>query len=82
MGIYECNSDFNKYKIFYAVAEAKSFSKAAEILHISQPAISYAVKEIEDTLNTKLFIYHLNRVVNLVPYEVLLNIKGIFFYDY
>ena len=29
-----------------------------------------------------LFIYHLNRVVNLVPYEVLLNIKGIFEYEY
>ena len=62
MGIYESNSDFNKYKIFYAVAEAKSFSKAAEILHISQPAISYAVKEIEDTLNTKLFIRQRNGI--------------------
>ena len=56
MGIYDSNSDFNKYKIFYAVAEAKSFSKAADMLHISQPAISYAVREIEDTLRTKLFI--------------------------
>lgn len=56
MGIYNSNYDFNKYKTFYAVAEAKSFSKASEILHISQPAISYAIKELENTLNTKLFI--------------------------
>lgn len=62
MGIYDSNSDFNKYKIFYAVAEAKSFSKAADVLHISQPAISYAVKEIEDTLRTKLFIRERNGV--------------------
>lgn len=56
MGIYNGYCDFNKYKIFYAVAESKSFSKAAEVLHISQPAISYAIKELEDTLQTKLFI--------------------------
>ena len=56
MGIFENESDFNKYKFFYAVSEYKSFSKAAEYLHISQPAISHAVKELESQLNTKLFI--------------------------
>ena len=55
MGIFESESDFNKYKFFYAVAECRSFSKAAELLHISQPAISHAVKELENQLNTKLF---------------------------
>lgn len=62
MGIYNSNCDFNKYKIFYAVAESKSFSKAAEILHISQPAISHAIKELEDTLKTKLFIRERNGI--------------------
>lgn len=56
MGIFENESDFNKYKFFYAVAEYKNFSKAAEYLHISQPAISHAIKELEGQLNTKLFI--------------------------
>ena len=56
MGIYNSVCDFNKYKTFYAVAETKSFSKASELLLISQPAISYAIKELEDNLNTKLFI--------------------------
>lgn len=56
MGIFENESDFNKYRFFYAVAEYKSFSKAAEYLHISQPAISHAIKELEGQLNTKLFI--------------------------
>lgn len=64
MGIYDSNSDYNKYKVFYAVAECNSFSKASELLHISQPAISYAVKELETQLNTKLFIRE-NRTIKL-----------------
>ncbi len=56
MGIYNSNIDFNKYKMFYAVAEQKSFSKAALELHVSQTAISYSIKELEEQLGTKLFI--------------------------
>ena len=56
MGIYNSNFDFNKYKAFYAVADTKSFSKAAEHLHISQPAISYSIRELEEQLGVKLFI--------------------------
>lgn len=55
MGIYNSNIDFNKYKYFYAVAEQESFSKASEVLHISQPAISHSVKELEEQLGVKLF---------------------------
>lgn len=50
------NIDINKYKVFLAVAEYKSFSKAAEYLCISQPAISHAIKDLEEQLETKLFI--------------------------
>ena len=64
MGIYDSNCDYNKYKVFYAVAEYNSFSKASDILHISQPAISYSVKELENQLNTKLFIRE-NRKIKL-----------------
>lgn len=56
MGIYNSNIDFNKYKYFYAVANEHSFSKASEALHVSQPAISYSVKELEEQLGTKLFV--------------------------
>lgn len=55
MSIYNSYSDFNKYRVFYAVAECLSFSKATELLHISQPAISHAIKELEDQLDTVLF---------------------------
>ena len=64
MGIYNSNCDYNKYKIFYVVAELNSFSRAAEFLHISQPAISYSIKELENQLNTNLFIRE-NRKIKL-----------------
>ena len=64
MGILENNYDFNKYRFFYAVAEYKSFSKAAENMFVSQPAISNAVKNLEQQLNTQLFIRN-NKTVTL-----------------
>lgn len=79
MGIYNCNCDFNKYKMFYAVSEYKSFSKAAEILHISQPAISYAVKELERDLDTTLLIRE-RKNIRLTPegQELIYYIEKIF----
>lgn len=63
MNIYNNNFDFNKYKAFYAVAEFENFSRAADNLHISQPAISYSIKELEQELNTKLFIREKGKVI-------------------
>lgn len=45
-----------KYKIFLSVAECNSISKAAIQLYISQPAVSIAIKKLEECLNTTLFI--------------------------
>ena len=45
-----------KYKIFLSVAECKSISKAATQLYLSQPAVSIAIKKLEKSLNTTLFI--------------------------
>lgn len=58
------NIDLNLYKTFCAVAENKSFSKAAEKIFISQPAISYNIKELEKNLNVKLF-YRTSKGVTL-----------------
>lgn len=44
------------YKNFYAVARNGSFSKAANELFISQPAISKSIKSLESSLETQLFI--------------------------
>lgn len=63
MDLFNDNIDANKYKVFLAVAECKSFSKATEYLHVSQPAISHAIKELEEQLNTKLFIRNNKNVI-------------------
>ena len=62
------NSDFNwdLYKIFYTVAECSSFSKAAEKLFITQPSISYSIKQLEESLGTKLF-YRVPSGAKLTP---------------
>ena len=55
MMIYSNDIDLNTYKTFYAVATSGSFLKASEILYVSQPAISMAIKRLEEQLDVKLF---------------------------
>ena len=45
----------NHLALFRAVAEAGGFSRAAGVVHVSQPAISMQVAELEDALGTPLF---------------------------
>jgi DNA-binding transcriptional LysR family regulator len=47
--------DFPSLKAFVAVAEAGSFSRAAETLFMTQPAISKRIAGLEDDLGTTLF---------------------------
>lgn len=45
---------FNQIKYFISVVKNKNFTKAAEECHISQPAISQQIKELEADLGVKL----------------------------
>lgn len=47
--------NFELYKIFYHTAKAKSFSAAADTLHVSQSAVSQSIKSLEEKLGSKLF---------------------------
>ena len=49
------NIDYNLYKIFLYLYEDKSISKTANRLYVSQPAISYSLKELENQLGYSLF---------------------------
>lgn len=48
--------NLNHYKIFYEVAKAGNISKAADLLYISQPAVSKSVTKLEQSLGHTLFI--------------------------
>tara|TARA_B110000483_G_scaffold145435_1_gene173580 strand:+ start:57213 stop:58094 length:882 start_codon:yes stop_codon:yes gene_type:complete len=45
----------NYLKTFLAVAQAKSFSRAAEQVHLTQPAVSKRIIQLEEELGVKLF---------------------------
>src|SRR5678815_4126272 len=44
-----------QFEVFLAVARAGSFRAAAEVLHLSQPALSQHVSELERELGARLF---------------------------
>jgi len=50
--------DWDKLKIFHAVAEAGNFTKATYVLNLSQSAISRQIQTLEHELKTQLFERH------------------------
>lgn len=50
--------DWDKLRIFHAVAEAGSFTHAGEVLNLSQSAVSRQISALEESLRTPLFHRH------------------------
>ena len=50
--------DWVKLRVFHAVADAGSFTRAGEALHLSQSAVSRQVSALETSLDTPLFHRH------------------------
>jgi len=50
--------DWDKLRVFHAVAEAGSFTHAGEILNLSQSAVSRQISALEESLNLPLFHRH------------------------
>lgn len=44
------------YKIFYYVGKFGSITHAAESLHLSQPAVSQGIKNLEKALGSPVFV--------------------------
>jgi DNA-binding transcriptional LysR family regulator len=55
-----------RLKVFHTVARLLSFTKAAEELHMTQPAVTFQVRQLEEYFNTRLFDRTHNKV-NLTP---------------
>lgn len=72
------NLDLDKLKVFYYVAKAKKFTTAAELLNISQPALSRSIQLLEDRLGIKLFYRHARGLTLTTQGELLAPIIGKF----
>ena len=53
-------------RAFVTVAAAGNFTRAAEVLHLSQPALTNRIRQFEETLGLRLFDRH-TRSVQLTP---------------
>ncbi|WP_308914937.1 LysR family transcriptional regulator [Jannaschia sp. LMIT008] len=50
--------DWDKLRIFHAVADQGSLTHAGDVLHLSQSAVSRQIRALEESLNTTLFHRH------------------------
>ncbi|MBY0341780.1 MAG: LysR family transcriptional regulator [Rhodocyclaceae bacterium] len=44
-----------RLQVFHAVAKQMSFTRAAEVLFMTQPAVTFQIKQLEEHFNTRLF---------------------------
>ncbi len=59
--------DLRTLRYCEAIDRLGSITRAAEVLHVAQPALSVAIKKLEDELGVTLFARQQNRGVNLTP---------------
>lgn len=58
--------NLDSYRVFYYVAQYRSFTKAAEMLHSNQPNVTRTIKNLEQTLGCTL-LNRTSRSVQLTP---------------
>ena len=63
--------DWDKLRVFHAVAEAGSFTHAGESLNLSQSAVSRQIQALEEALQVPLFHRHARGLILTEPGETL-----------
>ena len=66
--------DWDKLRIFHAVAEAGSFTHAGDKLNLSQSAVSRQISALEDSLKVPLFHRHARGLILTEQGELLYHI--------
>ena len=51
-----------RLRVFHSVARNLSFTRAAEELFLTQPAVTFQIRQLEEHFNTRLFDRHHNRI--------------------
>lgn len=64
--LFMIEDNLSYYHIFYTVAKEKNISRAAAALYISQPAVSKAIRKLEENTGSTLFL-RTSRGVSLTP---------------
>jgi len=62
-----------RLQVFHTVAKQLSFTKAAEELFMTQPAVTFQIKQLEEHLNTRLFERSHGRIALTPAGELVLN---------
>ena len=60
------NVSFRQLRAFILIAETSSFTRTAEQLHLSQPALSYSIRKLEESMGLQLLARN-TRSVELTP---------------
>ncbi|WP_274651050.1 LysR family transcriptional regulator [Paenibacillus humicola] len=60
------NNNYELYKVFYWAAKTGSLTQAAKALYLTQPSVSHAIKQLEDSFGLTLF-YRNSKGVSLTP---------------
>ena len=71
--------DWDKLRVFHAVAEAGSFTHAGETLNLSQSAVSRQISTLEETIGVMLFHRHARGLMLTEQGEVLARTTSDFF---
>ena len=61
--ITKSNLDWNKFKVFYHIAKAGSFTEASHVMHITQSALSRSIQKLEEQIQIKLFVRNSRGVI-------------------